>query len=264
MSRIDDCFDRLRGARAAFIAYATAFYPDREASLQVMRAMLEEADMLEIGVPFSDPSMDGPVIQEASRCALEAGATLEGTLSLVRELRETTEKPLLAMSYLNPLLAMGLARFAHRAAAVGLDGVLIPDLPLEEAADWLELANEAGIAPVLFVSLTTGRQRMRRIGEASRGFVYAVATLGITGIRKELDERLDGMLAELKSQIRVPVAAGFGISDAAQCAAIGREADGVIVGSALMGAVAQADAAGADPAGAVRAIMAPMVAGLHR
>lgn len=262
MSRIADTFRALAGSRAAYIAYATAGFPDVERSLAVMRAMLADADMLEIGVPFSDPTMDGPVIQETSRRALEAGMNLGEVLRMTESLRLESDKPLLIMSYFNPIHAMGMREFASAAADVGVDGVVLPDLPLEEFAPWAEEASACGLDTVLFAAMTSTPDRMRASGSHATGFIYALASMGTTGLRSSLSEKLVPFLEQVKRESGMPVAAGVGISNPEQCRQVARAADGVIVGTALMQAALRAVDDGEDPARAVRDIISPMVSAL--
>ncbi len=262
MSRISDSFRALTGKRAAYIAYATAGFPDVERSLDIMRTMLEYADMLEIGVPFSDPTMDGPVIQETSRRALEAGIDLAQVLRMVVGLRRETDKPLIIMSYFNPIHSMGLADFSAAAAAAGVDGLILPDVPLEEFAPCQAEALRAGLDTVLFAAMTSSPARLQATGALATGFVYALASMGTTGLRDSLAEGLAPFLRSVRHETGMPVAAGVGISDPAQCRAAGKLADGVIVGTALMQAALAAVDGGDDPARAVRDIISPMVSAL--
>ncbi len=262
MSRIADSFRSLAGKRAAYIAYSTAGFPDVERSLDIMRAMLAYADMLEIGVPFSDPTMDGPVIQETSRRALQAGIDLEQVLGMVAVLRAETAKPLIIMSYYNPIHSMGLADFASAAAEAGVDGVILPDVPLEEFAPWQKEAVRVGLDTVLFAAMTSTPARMQAAGALATGFIYALASMGTTGRRDSLAEGLQPFLRAVRHESGMPVAAGVGISDPAQCRQVGKLADGVIVGTALMQAALQAVDGGDDPARAVRDIISPMVSTL--
>ena len=240
--RLQTMFDTLKGRRAALIAYATGFYPDREGSELVMRALLEGgADALEIGIPFSDPVMDGPVIQGTSHAALEAGATPAGILDVVSSLRRDTRKPLLAMTYYNLVFRHGLERFARDGAVAGLDAVVIPDLPVEEMGPWKDACDSAGIATVAFCSVTTSPERIEAASAMTTGFLYCVALLGTTGVRDSLSEDLPAFLERVKSRASRPVAVGLGISRPEQCARVGRLADGVIVGSAFMKVVAESD-----------------------
>ena len=233
--RLGKMFDRLRGKRAALITYATAFYPDRKACMDVIRTMLERgADAVEIGIPFSDPVLDGPVIQESSASALAAGATPAGILVMVSELRRETEKPLLLMSYYNPVLRYGLDGFARDAFEAGADAVVIPDLPIEEMSPWKAAGDRAGLDMVAFCSLTTSGERIQAAADMSSGFLYCVSLLGTTGIREEISDGLPSFLARVRKNASCPIAVGLGISTPEQCARVGKLSDGVIVGSALV------------------------------
>lgn len=240
--RLEMMFEDLKGRRAALIAYATGFYPDREMSERIMRTLLESgADALEIGIPFSDPVMDGPVIQATSNAALEAGATPAAILEMVSSLRRDTEKPLLAMTYYNLVFRRGLERFARESAAAGLDAVVIPDLPVEEMGPWKQACDSAGIDTVAFCSVTTSPERIEACSAMTTGFLYCVALLGTTGVRDSLSEDLPAFLERVRSHASCPLAVGLGISTPEQCADVGRLADGVIVGSAFMREVSEAD-----------------------
>jgi tryptophan synthase alpha chain len=233
--RLAEMFDDLSGKRAALIAYATAFYPDRDASAAVIKAILEGgADAVEIGIPFSDPVLDGPIIQKSSADALGAGVTTRGVIDLVAELRGETEKPLLLMSYYNPVLKYGLERFARDAVAAGADAVVIPDLPVEEMHPLKRACYTAGLDTVAFCSITTSPERMRVAGSMSSGFLYCVSVLGTTGPREELSPDLAPFLQRIRENVSCPVAAGLGISTPEQCSRVAGLVDAVIVGSALV------------------------------
>lgn len=233
--RLDEMFARLSGTRAALIAYATAFYPDRDESARVIRAMFEAgADAVEIGVPFSDPVLDGPVIQGSSSAALAAGATPAGVLELAGEIRMDTESPLLLMSYYNPVFRYGLERFARDAIAAGVDAVAIPDLPVEEMGPWSGQCEAAGLGTVAFCAMTTEDERMRLAGEMSSGFLYCVSVMGTTGARERLSGGLERFLKRVRAATECPLGAGLGISTPEQCSRVGEAADAVIVGSALV------------------------------
>lgn len=233
--RLSSMFAGLEGARAALIAYATAYYPSREASAEVIRTMLESgADAVEIGIPFSDPVMDGPVIQETSRIALTQGSTTSGILKLAAELRAETEKPLLLMSYYNPIFKYGLDSFARDAAEAGVDGVVIPDLPFEEMGPWKSASDKAGLETVAFVSVTTSDSRIAEASRMTSGFLYCVSLLGTTGPRKEVSPEVYRFIERVRRNASCPLALGIGISTPEQCADVGKIVDGVIVGSALM------------------------------
>ncbi len=233
--RLAEMFDDLSGKRAALIAYATAFYPDRDTSARVVSAILEGgADAVEIGIPFSDPVLDGPIIQKSSAAALGAGVTTHGVLDLVAELRHQTEKPLLLMSYYNPVLRYGLERFARDAVAAGADAVVIPDLPVEEMHPLKRSCYAAGLDTVAFCALTTGPERMRVAGSMSSGFLYCVSLLGTTGPREEISPDLAPFLERIRENVSCPIAAGLGISTPEQCSHVAGLVDAVIVGSALV------------------------------
>jgi tryptophan synthase alpha chain len=245
-TRLEKMFDEA-GGQPALIGFATAGFPDRETSLRVASALLEHCDALELGVPFSDPVLDGPVIQESSFRALQAGFRPRHIFGLVRELRKTSDKPLLIMTYYNPVHRMGHGPFCEAAAEAGADGLLIPDLPPEEMGDLRERAEECGLAVVLFASMTTPDDRLRMLGRLTQGFLYCFAVKGTTGMRERLSRELAPFLERARRFSHAPIAAGLGISNPEQCREVCRLADGVIVGSALVKAALEALAAGEDP-----------------
>jgi tryptophan synthase alpha chain len=218
--------------RPALVAFLTGGFPTSEGFLDALLAVAEEADAVEIGVPFSDPMADGVTIQRASRAALEAGTTLEGILVQLDTVRPAA--PLLLMSYLNPLISYGLPRLARAAEKAGVDGLIVPDLPFEECGPLREAMAARGVALVQMVTPLTPPERAARLCRASRGFVYAVTTTGITGGRVAVPEVTQQYLARTRALSPVPVLAGFGIREANQVRAIAPHADGVIVGSALI------------------------------
>jgi tryptophan synthase alpha chain len=191
-------------------------------------------DVLELGVPFSDPLADGPVIQRSSERALRAGVTLESVLRLVRELRSRSALPLVLFTYYNPLLRHGLARAAAAAAEAGVDGVLVTDLPPEEADEWVRAARAAGLDTIFLASPTSPDDRLRRVASFSRGFVYAVSRTGVTGEQDRLSTDAGPLLDRLRALTDEPLALGFGISTPGQVAEAARAADAVVVGSALV------------------------------
>jgi tryptophan synthase alpha chain len=236
MSRIGERFRRLREQeRKGFVGFVTAGDPSLERTVEVAREMEEAGvDVLELGVPFSDPLADGPIIQRASERALARGATLARVLEAVRRIRKTSDVPLLLFSYFNPLLRFGLSALARESAAAGVDGVLVTDLPPEEAAGWLDVARGAGLDTVFLAAPTSPEERLRRVAGASRGFVYAISRTGVTGERDALSDDARPLLARIKALTREPVALGFGISTPEQVAAAASVADAVVVGSALV------------------------------
>jgi len=238
-SSLGQAFAKARAAgRAAFIPFMTAGFPDPEAFLEILDLLAETgADLIEIGLPFSDPLADGPVIQAAGRKALEAGITPDRVLELTARAKAKVGPPLVLMTYFNPVLRRGLAGFASRAADSGAAGVIIPDLPPEEAGDWLAAADRAGLETIFMIAPTTTLRRREMILAASRGFVYYVALKGVTGADLSPSPKLLADIASLREQSPLPVAVGFGVAGPAQARPLARAADGVIVGSALIKAV---------------------------
>ena len=240
--RLREMFESLKGQRAALITYATGCYPGQEESVQAALTMLENgADAVEIGVPFSDPVMDGPVIQEASAAALAAGATPAKVLEAVSRVRAKTDKPILLMTYYNPDFHYGLIEFAREARGAGADGVIIPDLPAEEMGPWAAASGEAGMDTVAFASLTSNDSRIREASRISTGFIYCIALLGTTGERERVSPELPAFLARVRKLSEKPIAAGLGVSGPEQCRAVGQMADAVIVGSALVREMARGE-----------------------
>ena len=250
------------GRSGALIGYATAGFPDRDTSLAIAAALLEHCDLLELGIPFSDPVLDGPVIQESSRRALESGFRVSDVFDMAERLRAGTEKPMLVMTYYNPVHRMGHAAFAAAAARAGLDGTLIPDLPPEEMAGWREAADGEGLSNVLFASATTPDERLRSLGRMTRGFLYCFAVRGTTGMRKSLAAELDPFMTRVRRCCDAPLALGLGISTPGQCRDAAQLADGVVVGSALVRAAMDALDRGDDPALAAGGLAAELHASL--
>ena len=236
MTRIGDRFARLASHnKKAFVAFVTAGDPSLDRTVQ-LAVDLERAgvDVLELGVPFSDPIADGPVIQRSSERALARGVTLPRVIETVARIREQSDMPLLLFSYFNPLLQYGLDRVARDLSSAGGDGVLATDLPPEEADAWLAVAQGAGIDTVFLATPTSPPERLARIARASSGFVYAVSRTGITGERAALSQEAAPLVAALRKLTDAPVALGFGISTPAQVAEAAATADGVVVGSSLV------------------------------
>jgi len=236
MGRIGERFARRRAeGRSAFVAFLTAGDPSLDRT--VAAALELEAagtDVLELGVPFSDPLADGPVIQRASERALRRGVTLFSVLDTARRIRERSALPLVLFSYYNPLLRHGLGRLTGEAKEAGIDGVLVTDLPPEEAGEWLAAARAADLDTVFLASPTSPKERLARVAEASRGFVYAISRTGVTGEQGSLSADARPLVERLRALTDVPVAIGFGLSTPEQVSEAGRVADGVVVGSALV------------------------------
>jgi tryptophan synthase alpha chain len=243
--RIAEAFERARanGRRAALMPYMMGCFPDRARSVEIAHAYAEGgADLVELGIPFSDPLADGPVIHAAGTAALKAGATVHDALAITREL----PVPVVVMCYANPIFARGLERFADALVDAGASGLIVPDLPLEEAPSVAEVCEERGLALVPLVAPTTPDERLERIGAAARGFVYTVSRLGTTGERAAMDGGIAHIVERVRAHTTVPVAVGFGIGTPAQAAdAVDAGADGVIVGSRLVRAAADGEDVGA-------------------
>jgi tryptophan synthase alpha chain len=249
VGRIAGVFEQLRrDGRAALMPYLTMGYPQRESALALVPAAAAAgADLIELGVPFSDPLADGATIQGASQQALANGMSLALCLEQAAMLRHRgAALPLVLMSYYNPILQMGLDGFARRAAAAGIDGTIVPDLPPEEAGGLCAALEAQGIDPIFLLPPTADEERVRLVAARSRGFLYLVSLTGVTGARDRLPPDLESFVAWVRPATDLPLAVGFGISSPQQAARVARIADGVIVGSALVRAVGTA----ADPAAA--------------
>ena len=221
--------------RTALIPYLTAGYPSAETSLAALRAADEVADILEVGVPFSDPLADGPTIQRSTFDALRQGMTLTGTLALVERAR--LDRPVVIFSYLNPILRYGLDRFLRDADSLGIAGLLLTDLPAGSDPAVEAAVQESGLDLIRLIAPTTRPERLAAAVDGAQGFVYLVARLGVTGATPSLAEGLEASIARVRRATALPVAVGFGISTPAQARALARQADGVVVGSALMEAL---------------------------
>lgn len=236
MNRIEKVFRKLKtGGKKAFIPYVMAGDPSLERTAEVV-LMLERcgADMVELGVPFSDPLADGPTIQRAAERALKAGVTLRGVIAFVKELRQRTELPLLLMTYYNPVFKYGEERFVADAADAGVDGVIIPDLPPDEAGGLISVARKRKFATVFLLAPTSIDERIEKVVRASRGFIYYVSMTGITGSRLLLDGSLKESISNIRRMTDNPIAVGFGVSTPDEAKAVSGVGDGVIVGSAIV------------------------------
>lgn len=246
MSRIDDAFGALRRrGEKAFIPYLTGGDPDLAATGRYIRTLAASgADLIEVGVPFSDPIADGPTIQRASQRALRSGTTVERILELVKDLRPDVEPPLILMSYFNPVLKMGIEEFARRGSQAGLDGVIIPDLPPEEAGTLVASCRREGIDTIFLVAPTTPDARVRLVAEYSRGFLYYVSRTGVTGVRERLAAGIRENIARIRAVTPLPIAVGFGISTPEQARLVAAWSDGIVVGSALVSLIETAKNSG--------------------
>jgi tryptophan synthase alpha chain len=235
MSNINRAFKN----KSAFIGFVTGGDPSIEKSEEFILEMIRAgADLVEIGIPFSDPIAEGPVIQEANIRALSAGATVEKLFGLVKSLRAKTEVPLVFLTYLNPVFHYGYDAFFKRGRDAGLDGIIIPDLPFEEQAEVREAAVKYGIDIISLIA-PTSESRIKEIAGTATGFIYLVSSMGVTGVRSEIRTDLDSIVAAVRDVTQVPAAVGFGIHTPAQASQIGKIADGVIVGSAIVKIIAE-------------------------
>jgi len=239
MNRIDKKFNILRRERRkAFIAFITAGDPSLKVTEELVLAFDKAGvDIVELGVPFSDPLADGPTIQASSQRALAKGVTLKKILDVVKRLRQKCDLPIALMTYFNPIFHGGQEKFIAQAKKAGIDGVIIPDLPPEEAGSLIKVAKKAGIATVFFIAPTTTKERIKRIAHASTGFIYYVSLTGVTGARARLPKNVLDQIKLAKRFTKKPVCVGFGISTKEQVRQMGRAADGVIVGSAIVKAI---------------------------
>ncbi len=231
-----------RAGKKALIPFITAGDPDLAVTEKLMAALAENgADVIELGIPFSDPLADGPVLQLAAGRALASGTTAEGVFEMVARFRKTCDLPVALLAYYNPVYRYGLQKFCRRAAQAGVSGLVVPDLPLEEAADLDAASEEEGIINVRFLAPTTSDSRLEQICKSARGFIYCVTVTGVTGKQAALDPQIAVMLAKARRYTDLPLALGFGISEPEQAKAAAKHGDCVIVGSALVDKIASAE-----------------------
>jgi tryptophan synthase alpha chain len=269
-TRITARFNKLRDSgEMGLIPYLTAGDPSLAATEEFVLALAGAgADVIELGVPFSDPVADGPTIQRAIERSLAAGTTLRGVLDLVRSLREKTEVPLMLFSYYNPVLQMGLERFAAEAAAAGADGALITDLTPEEAGDYRAAMHKHGLDTIFLAAPTSTDERLARIAEVSSGFLYVISRTGVTGAKDTLPDELPALIRRTRRATRLPIAVGFGVSLPVHVSLLGGLADAAVVGSALVEEIERAggsvDAASQALAARVRLLKQAAVQGLSQ
>ena len=244
MRRIAETFARLRReGQAGLVTFTTVGDPDLPRSADILKALDRAgADILEVGVPFSDPMADGPVIQRATERALRSGGSLRTALSVVEQVRAVVKAPIVVFSYANPLLQMGVKEFAARAAVAGVDGVLALDLPIEEAGDFRETLAAKQIDSIFLLSPTTTDRRIRRAAELGSGFLYGISRLGVTGSRDAVASGAQALVQRIRAFTDLPIALGFGISRPEHVAEVGVYADAAVVGSALVSLIAEASA----------------------
>ncbi len=241
-SRIADAFTRIQAEkRTGLVTYVTAGDPDMARSADILLALDRAgADVLEVGIPFSEPLADGPVIQRATERALAAGTTATGVLDLVARVRPGIKAPIVLFTYANPVLRMGVDAFGDRARAAGVDGVLVLDLPIEEAGSFRDAMAERDIDMIFLLSPTTTEARMREAARLGRGFLYGISRLGVTGTRDTVADGAEGLARRMRKAGSLPIALGFGISSPEHVRQIGQYADAAVVGSGLVGVIAEA------------------------
>ena len=245
MSRLSQTFAQLHARHErAFVPFVTCGDPDLATTRDLARAYLDAgADILEIGIPFTDPLADGPTIQRASERALRAGTTMEGAFELIADLRGQTDAPLVPMTYINPVYRIGFEPFAARCAEVGTDGVIISDLPPEAGREWIEAAHKHNIDTIFLVAPTSDAARLQAVAASASGFIYAVARLGVTGARSDVPPEIGELVSQLKAITDTPICAGFGFGEADQIRRTlqSTQLDGIVVASALIDAFEKAD-----------------------
>ncbi|MEO5716925.1 MAG: tryptophan synthase subunit alpha [Luteolibacter sp.] len=258
-NRIDSTFARLRETgKKAFVAYVAAGDPDFEISLEIIKALADAgSDIIELGLPFSDPLADGIVNQMAADRALKSGMTTIRVIELIRRFRETHETPIVLFTYLNPVFTYGFEAFHHDAAAAGADGILLLDLPPDEAALNKDLAIGAGLKHIRLIAPTTPPERVKILAQSAEGFIYALSRTGVTGSHGAPSANIAALVSSIKAHTDVPVCVGFGITTPDQAAMVASTADGVIVGSAI---VKQVELHPENAAQAVRDFTAPLIA----
>ena len=237
MSRMQGVFSELKEKnQKAFVAYITAGDPNLDATQEICNALSQSGvDVIELGVPFSDPLADGPTNQKASERALASGTNLSSILSTVKKLRDSgLETPIVLFSYLNPIYAMGYESFAEECKRVGVDGALVLDLPPEEAGQYIEVMRRQNIDTVFLASPTTTENRLKLINQESRGFVYYVSRTGVTGVQSDVSDTLDSEVSKVRALVSKPLIIGFGISNPEQAKQIGSLGDGIVIGSAIV------------------------------
>ncbi|MDO8886653.1 tryptophan synthase subunit alpha [Candidatus Oleimmundimicrobium sp.] len=243
MSRIKQKFKQLKkNNKKAFIPYVTGGYPSLDACERLIEVLAENgADIIEIGIPYSDPLADGPTIQKASQIAISRGANTKNIFGMIKNLKKKIDVPLVIMTYYNTIYRYGEKKFAEEAAYAGVDGLIVPDLPPEEARSWRALAKKNALDTIFLISPTSSDDRIKEIVSASSGFIYCVSLTGVTGARNSMPLELSGFLSKVRSLTDKPLAVGFGISSANLAKEVSRLADGIIIGSALIDLINDSD-----------------------
>ncbi|HEY0074273.1 MAG TPA: tryptophan synthase subunit alpha [Abditibacteriaceae bacterium] len=238
MNRLQDTFSQLKARQErAFVPFVTCGDPDLATTKALLRAYIAAgADIVEIGIPFTDPLADGPTIQRASERALAGGVTMDDALNLIGEIRAETEVPLVPMTYINPVYQIGYDQFAARCAEVGADAVIISDLPPEEGTEWVEAGRKHGVGTIFLVAPTSDEARLRAVTQAASGFIYAVARMGVTGAKSDVPPEIGDLIGRIRQHTQTPICAGFGFSSPEQIRKTcqSTDVDGIVVASALI------------------------------
>jgi tryptophan synthase alpha chain len=254
LSRISGVFEKLRSARRpALIPFVTAGDPDARSTVPIMHALVKSgADVIELGVPFSDPMADGPVIQQSSERALKGGTSLRDVLAIVADFRKADPAtPVVLMGYANPIERIGFAAFVRGASEAGVDGVLIVDYPPEESGPWLEALKQSAIDPIFLLSPTSTDKRIEQVARVAKGYIYYVSLKGVTGASNIDTKDVEAMIKRIRSYTSIPVGVGFGIRDGATARRVGQVADAVVIGSRIVQEIANAPANAAERAGKI-------------
>lgn len=246
MNRINKCFQDLKEQnKKALITFITAGYPDSDSTERLVLELFDNgADIVEIGVPFSDPTAEGPVIQEASLRSLNNGTNLDGIFGVVKSLRKKTDKPIALMMYVNTIFKFGTEKFFEICKDTGIDGVIVPDLPFEERDEIKDAADKNGVININLIAPTSSKERIAAIAKESDGFIYCVSSTGVTGTRTDFHTDFNSFIGAVRDSSPVPACIGFGISDAAQAKKMSGYSDGVIVGSAIIKLIARSEPIG--------------------
>jgi tryptophan synthase alpha chain len=242
-SPIDRVFKNLRkNNQKAFIPFITCGFPSLDGFFKIFEALDKNgADIIEVGIPFSDPLADGPVIQTTSKIALENGINTDIVFNSIAEIRKSSDTPIAIMTYFNTIYRYGVERFLKKAKSTGVSGLIIPDLPLEEFTGYKSYFNQAGIDNIMFASLTSSKERLSMITEESRGFIYCISVKGVTGVRNSINPEVIDFLKNLKEMTGLPLALGFGLSNRDQIKQVKHYCDGIIVGSKILSLILEAD-----------------------
>lgn len=259
-NRIDNTFLNLSASgKAAFVAYVCAGDPDTQSSLEIIRALADSgADIIELGVPFSDPQADGIVNQLAAERALKAGMSVPKLMTLIKEFRKTHETPIVLFTYLNPVYTYGYEKFHTDTVAAGADGILLLDLPPDEIANNRELTSSKGLKHITLISPSTPPERMKMLAEQSEGFIYALSRMGVTGAQAAPSASIGELVNSIKEHTKTPVCVGFGINTPEQASDVAKASDGVVVGSAIVNQIAQ-NANNPDIAKVVTEFVTPLI-----